>query len=155
MIDLINKIADSYIPSKDELIALIDSYDNPQICEYITAKAVNIRKQYYDNKVYIRGLIEISNYCKNNCYYCGIRCGNSKVDRYRLELADIMECCREGYELGFRTFVLQGGEDPYFTDERMVEIISSIRNTGTLYVNKLSVCMVLLLTTTFAYVSIL
>ncbi|MBQ3061541.1 MAG: [Lachnospiraceae bacterium] len=126
MIDLINKIADSYIPSKDELIALIDSYDNPQICEYITAKAVNIRKQYYDNKVYIRGLIEISNYCKNNCYYCGIRCGNKNVNRYRLSEAEILKSCEIGYKLGFKTFVLQGGEDP-ICDNYIIDVVKSIR----------------------------
>jgi len=126
MIDLINKIADSYIPSKDELIALIDSYDNPQICEYITAKAVNIRKQYYDNKVYIRGLIEISNYCKNNCYYCGIRCGNKNVNRYRLSKAEILKSCEIGYKLGFKTFVLQGGEDP-ICDNYIIDVVKSIR----------------------------
>ena len=73
--------------------------------------------------VYIRGLIEFTNYCKNDCYYCGIRKSNKKAERYRLTEDEILSCCEAGYELGFRTFVLQGGEDPYYTDERMVKIL--------------------------------
>lgn len=93
--------------------------------------ADEIRRRHYGTDVYIRGLIEISNYCKNNCYYCGIRCGNKGAVRYRLTKDEILECCREGYELGFRTFVMQGGEDPYFTDERICDIVSSIRGEFT------------------------
>ena len=84
------------------------------------------RLEIYDNKVYIRGLIEFTNYCKNNCFYCGIRCGNKNAVRYRLTKDDIMLCCEEGYRLGFRTFVLQGGEDVYYTDEMVCDIVSSI-----------------------------
>ena len=78
-----------------------------------------IRKQHYGTDVYIRGLIEFTNFCKNDCYYCGIRKDNKNAHRYRLSKEDIMECCKDGYSLGFRTFVLQGGEDPYFTDEKI------------------------------------
>lgn len=127
MKELINKIACSYIPSQDELITLINSYDNPEISDYLTSKAVNIRKKYYSNKVYIRGLIEISNYCKNNCYYCGIRCSNNKVTRYRLSKDEILKSCEVGYDLGFRTFVLQGGEDPV-CDNYIIDVIKSIRS---------------------------
>ena len=77
--------------------------------------------------MYIRGLIEISSYCKNDCYYCGIRKSNDKAQRYRLSREEILECCVTGYDLGFRTFVLQGGEDPYFTDERICGIVSEIK----------------------------
>ena len=80
----------------------------------------NIEK-YYGNKVYMRGLIEFTNFCKNNCYYCGIRRDNKNASRYRLTEEEILDCCKNGYELGFRTFVLQGGEDPYFTDEKIVD----------------------------------
>lgn len=90
--------------------------------------ATEITREYFGNHIFIRGLIEFSNYCKNNCLYCGIRHGNHNVSRYRLSLPDILECCRNGYSLGFRTFVLQSGEDPYFTDERMVEIIRAIKS---------------------------
>lgn len=81
----------------------------------------------YGKEVYIRGLIEFTNYCKNDCLYCGIRRSNCNADRYRLTKEDILTCCKEGYSLGFRTFVLQGGEDPYFTDERICDIVSEIR----------------------------
>ena len=93
----------------------------------MATKADAVRQQYYGKKVYIRGLIEFTNYCKNNCYYCGIRAGNSQAQRYRLTKEQILDCCAEGYKLGFRTFVLQGGEDPYFTDERICDIVASIR----------------------------
>ena len=97
------------------------------------AEADRIRKEHYGDAVYLRGLIEFTNYCKNNCYYCGIRCDNKKLQRYRLDPETILACCREGYALGFRTFVLQGGEDPYFSgdvgDQRLCNIVSAIHNT--------------------------
>lgn len=86
-----------------------------------------VRRQVYGDAVYLRGLIEFTNYCRNNCFYCGIRRGNSNAIRYRLTKADILTCCAEGYQLGYRTFVLQGGEDAYFTDARICDIVSSIR----------------------------
>lgn len=89
--------------------------------------ADKIRREHYGTDVYIRGLIEFTNYCKNNCYYCGIRAKNTNTTRYRLTKEDILACCEEGYALGFRTFVLQGGEDPYFTDDKVCDIVSSIR----------------------------
>ena len=89
--------------------------------------ALAVRRQIYGNGIYIRGLIEFTNYCKNNCYYCGLRCGNKKLQRYRLTGEDILACCREGYNLGFRTFVLQGGEDAYFSDEILVPLVAKIR----------------------------
>ena len=84
-------------------------------------------EKYYGRGVYTRGLIEFTNYCKNNCHYCGIQRGNQEVERYRLSKEEILSCCEEGYRLGFRTFVLQGGEDPYFTDEKIVEIVQAIK----------------------------
>lgn len=86
-----------------------------------TAQAV------FGNKIYIRGLIEFTNYCRNDCYYCGIRHSNTNAERYRLTKEEILQCCENGHELGFRTFVLQGGEDPWFNDERMIDIIKSIK----------------------------
>lgn len=94
----------------------------------LTAAADRVRRTVYGDAVYVRGLIEFTNYCKNDCYYCGIRHGNHKVTRYRLTQEDILACCAEGYRLGFRTFVLQGGEDPYYTDERICRIVSEIRS---------------------------
>lgn len=86
------------------------------------------RRENYGDDVYLRGLIEFTNNCKNNCFYCGIRCGNSNVERYRLTKEQILDCCKEGYSLGYRTFVLQGGEDPYYTDDYICEIVSEIKS---------------------------
>ena len=90
--------------------------------------AVAKRKKIYGNDVFIRGLIEISNICRNDCYYCGIRCSNKECDRYRLTREEILECADAGYKLGFRTFVLQGGEDPYFDDDVLCGIVRDIKS---------------------------
>ncbi len=94
----------------------------------LAAAADKKRLEIYGNEVYIRGLIEFSNYCRNNCYYCGIRAGNQNVVRYRLSKEEILGCCAEGYSLGFRTFVLQSGEDLYYTDSVICDIVSEIRS---------------------------
>lgn len=91
--------------------------------------ADEVRREVYGNKIYIRGLIEFTNYCKNNCFYCGIRRGNEKVRRFRLAKEQILECCELGYNLGFRTFVLQGGEDEYFSDGVLIPIVKEIRDS--------------------------
>lgn len=109
--------------TKDELQYLLDGNEG----DYLRQRAVAVRQAVYGKEVFIRGLIEFTNFCKNNCYYCGIRRDNRQAARYRLTAEEILDCCREGYRLGFRTFVLQGGEDEYFTDERMCRIISSIK----------------------------
>ena len=123
---LIDKLAQEHNLADDELLELITSTDG-ETNQLLAAHADKIRQQYYGKKVYIRGLIEFTNYCKNNCYYCGIRAGNKAAQRYRLSKEQILACCAEGYRLGFRTFVLQGGEDPYFTDERICAIVAAIR----------------------------
>lgn len=96
--------------------------------DYLASTAREVADSIYGKNVYVRGLIEFTNYCRNDCYYCGIRRSNKEAERYRLTEEQIMECCQIGYELGFRTFVLQGGEDPYFTDDRICEIIRNIKN---------------------------
>ncbi len=101
---------------------------SPEVTAYLTEKAVQKRKETYGNRVYIRGLIEISNICKNDCYYCGIRRGNKNCERYRLSEDEILECCREGYALGFRTFVMQGGEDAFFSNDVLCNIIRKIKS---------------------------
>lgn len=125
-------IAEKFINTHDltkeefeELIRLART--DAEVREQLKEEAVRLRKEYYGTDVYTRGLIEFTNYCKNNCYYCGIRGGNSNARRYRLTKDEILDCCANGYELGFRTFVLQGGEDPYYTDEKMADIVRTIR----------------------------
>lgn len=98
-----------------------------ELAEYAAEKARSIREKIYGKTVFTRGLIEFTNYCKNDCLYCGIRRSNSNAERYRLSEEEILDCCKQGYELGFRTFVLQGGEDGYFTDDRITEIIKKIK----------------------------
>lgn len=125
-IDLIQKLNREKGLSKEEWVFLIENRTD-DVAEELFALARSIQREQFGNKIYTRGLIEFTNYCKNDCYYCGIRRSNSRAQRYRLTTEQIFDCCRTGYALGFRTFVLQGGEDGYFTDERMVEIISGIK----------------------------
>ncbi|MCI9659792.1 MAG: [FeFe] hydrogenase H-cluster radical SAM maturase HydE [Lachnospiraceae bacterium] len=113
----------------EEYAELIRCADDSETVQALTKEAVRLRNIYYGNQVYTRGLIEFTNYCRNDCYYCGIRRGNLHARRYRLSKEEILRCCEDGYALGFRTFVLQGGEDGWFTDERMVDIIRAIRTT--------------------------
>ena len=110
-----------------EEYALLIKERTPDTAARLAAAATEKRQAIYGNTVYIRGLIEVSNICKNNCHYCGIRAGNPQCDRYRLTEEDILWACAEGYELGFRTFVLQGGEDGYFTDERLTSLLRAIK----------------------------
>ena len=113
--------------TKPDFVELIKCAEDPEAVRKLKEEAVRIREIYYGKKVFTRGLIEYTNYCKNDCYYCGIRKSNTNAKRYRLTEDEIMACCENGYELGFRTFVLQGGEDAYYTDDRMVAIIKKIK----------------------------
>ena len=126
LFSLIEKLNNEHSLSPEEYVYLIENR-NEEAAKLLAEKADKIRREIYGNKVFIRGLIEVSNFCKNDCLYCGIRRSNKKCDRYRLTKADILECCREGYSLGLRTFVLQGGEDAYFNDERLCDIVKSIK----------------------------
>lgn len=110
----------------ENLRQLLTHCDAPTL-EYIRQQAREVAQQHFGRAIYIRGLIEVSNCCRNDCYYCGIRRSNRNVERYRLSKQTILACCQEGYQLGFRTFVLQGGEDRALTDDRIVEIVGSIR----------------------------
>lgn len=121
---LVGKLAEKRDLSDSELKFLIE---NEEATALLGEAADKVRREVYGDMVFIRGLIEMTNFCRNNCLYCGIRRGNTEAVRYRLSEEEIMECCRDGYALGFRTFVLQGGEDLYFNDERMCGIVSSIR----------------------------
>ncbi len=124
---LADKLASERHLSLREYKTLIEER-TPEIISYMASLAVRERQKIYENTVYIRGLIEVSNICKNDCLYCGIRCSNKNCDRYRLTPDEILECAAEGYELGFRTFVLQGGEDPYFTDELLCDLLHRIKS---------------------------
>lgn len=112
--------------SRNELAWLIKNIDQEHK-EILFDYAVKTRTRYYGNKVYMRGLIEFSNICMRNCLYCGLRASNKKVERYRLTKQEILDCCIEGYRLGYRTFVLQSGEDPWYTKEKLTDIIRSIK----------------------------
>ena len=127
VLKLLDKLNQNRSLALEEYEALIAGY-SPNAAEYAAKLAVEQRKRVYGTDVYIRGLIEVSNVCKNDCYYCGIRRSNKKCDRYRLEKKDILEAAAEGYALGFRTFVMQGGEDSKFTDEFLVEVIKSLKS---------------------------
>ena len=112
--------------SLEDFHFLLETQDN-ELIEYLAAYARKTTTAIYDNHIYIRGLIEFTNICKNDCFYCGIRKSNTNAQRYRLTKDDILACCKTGYALGFRTFVLQGGEDAYFTDTLVCDIVSSIK----------------------------
>ncbi len=124
---LIDKLEKEQSLSLEEYEFLLNNR-TPKATEYIKEKADKVRKEIYGNSVFIRGLIEISNICKNDCLYCGIRKSNSDCNRYRLKPDEIIECAKKGYELGFRTFVMQGGEDGFFTDTVLSDIIKTIKS---------------------------
>lgn len=123
--NLLEKLEKERMLTKDQWIQLIGSREVYE--SQAAALAKKIREEHFGNQIYVRGLIEFTNYCKNDCYYCGIRRSNRNAERYRLTMEQILECTDTGYELGFRTFVLQGGEDGYYTDERLEKIIKAIK----------------------------
>ena len=125
--ELIDKLLETRELSKEEWIQVLENR-NAESADYLFEKARRIREAVYGKDVYIRGLIEISSYCKNNCYYCGIRRDNRKAERYRLTPEDILRCTDEGWRLGFRTFVLQGGEDGYYTDDLLCDLLKKIKS---------------------------
>lgn len=127
LIRLVDKLEQTRTLTRDEWTQLIRGR-TPKTAEYLFERAREIRIRHYGHDVYIRGLIEFTNYCKNDCLYCGIRKSNANARRYRLTKEKILSCCEQGYALGFRTFVLQGGEDGWFTDERLTDIVSAIRS---------------------------
>lgn len=126
-INIIDNLADGNGLSKEEWMCLLTSLDFEER-QYLHDKAVAVAKEHYGNGVFVRALIEISSYCKNNCYYCGIRCSNTNAQRYRLSKEEILNCCGVAASFGFNTFVLQGGEDPKQTPEWIVDVVKSIRD---------------------------
>ena len=121
---IVDKLSRTGQLSDSELFELLSSSAED---EGLFSEADKVRRRVYGDEVYLRGLIEFTNYCKNNCYYCGIRRDNRKAVRYRLSKDEILYCCEEGHALGYRTFVLQGGEDPHYTDDKICELVSAIR----------------------------
>ena len=122
---IVEKLRENRDLGDGELRELIESSAHD---EALRQAADEVRRERYGDAVYLRGLIEFTSYCKQNCLYCGLRAGNKNAERYRLTEEEIMECCDEGYTLGYRTFVLQGGEDPYYMDEIICDIVSAIKN---------------------------
>lgn len=127
MKELIDQLYKERNLDSNALCQLIALADDSQQELYLFEKARQKREEIYGNTIYVRGLIELSNYCKNNCLYCGIRAVNTSIERYRLSKEQILDCTRYGYELGFRTFVLQGGEDPAYSDQYICDIVRQIK----------------------------
>lgn len=125
-LELAQRLAQNHNLPDEELLELLNTC-TPEVDEFLRESAQRTCQQYYGNQVFIRGLIEFTNICKNDCYYCGIRKSNHRAQRYRLTPEEVLACCDLGYDLGFRTFVLQGGEDPWFTDERLCPLVASIK----------------------------
>lgn len=128
MIRLIDQLEQTHALTRVEFKQLLSCTDDA-VRSHLFTRARAVQQSIYGIKVYRRGLIEFTNYCKNNCFYCGIRCGNQTAERFRLSAEEILACCSHGYALGFRTFVLQGGEDPHFTDDRVYNLIRAIKTT--------------------------
>lgn len=124
MHELVEKLYRTGNLSDNELKLLIEN----ETAENLTEYADKVRQKYYGKKVFLRGLIEISSYCKNDCYYCGIRRSNKSAERYRLEHDNVLKCAEIGYKLGLRTFVIQGGEDAFFTDDYLCSIIYDMKS---------------------------
>lgn len=124
--DIIEKLRSGGLPSLEELKFILSVNEENRIILAEAARELSLKT--FGSKIYLRGLIEISSYCKNNCFYCGIRQGNAKAERYRLSEEEILACCKTGSELGFKTFVLQGGEYPYYNDDVMCEIVTEIKS---------------------------
>ena len=127
MYELIDLLEQQGFLEKSQWVEIIENR-TPELAEVVFEKARKIREETYGKGTYLRGLIEFTNHCKRDCFYCGIRRSNEQVNRYRLTEEEILSCCREGYGLGFRTFVLQGGEDSYYTDDILSPLIKKIKD---------------------------
>ena len=124
--ELIDRLHKEHTLTRGEFITLIKERDEEN-ASYLASLAREEAVKIYENGVFPRGLVEFTNYCKNNCYYCGIQGSNQHANRYRLSKDEILSACENGYQLGYRSFVLQGGEDPHYSDDVMVPIVSEIR----------------------------
>jgi biotin synthase len=127
MKEIIDHIVSTRNLTLEQFVGLMSTEDQ-SVVSHLFLQSHQLAQRVYGNKIFIRGLIEISNHCKNDCLYCGIRRSRTDVHRYRLSKEDILQCCQQGYSLGFRTFVMQGGEDGWFDDDRMCDIVATIRH---------------------------
>ena len=126
-VNLVEKLYREHNLTDSELKEILLTTDS-KVDKALQKYAQKVRDKVFGKNVYIRGLIEVSNYCKNDCYYCGIRRSNKNICRYRLTKEQILDCCKKGYVLGFRTFVLQGGEDFHYSDDDICSIVSEIKS---------------------------
>ncbi|MRN55019.1 [FeFe] hydrogenase H-cluster radical SAM maturase HydE [Paenibacillus monticola] len=126
MEELLNQLYEQNVLTKEEIIYFLQHL-TPDLTKRLFRLAEETRKKHYDENVFLRGLIEFSNFCKQDCMYCGLRRSNSNVERYRLSEEEILECAAEGYHLGYRSFVLQSGEDFRFTEDLMIQIVRSLK----------------------------
>jgi biotin synthase len=125
--ELVSVLAKTHDLSPEQLLTLLKN-NTPELRGLLAERAAALCRQYYGDEIYVRGLIEFTNICRNDCYYCGIRRSNPHLHRYRLTPEQILDCCRRGYRLGFRTFVLQGGEDPWYTESRVVSLCRAVKS---------------------------
>lgn len=121
----LDKLLQQDILSQEDMLDLL--HNRSAYADTIKQAATEKRQAAYSNKVFIRGLIELSSYCKQDCYYCGLRRSNPEAKRYRLSAEVVLDQAKRGYDLGVRTFVLQGGEDPHFTDERLIPLVQRLK----------------------------
>ena len=126
--NLVDKAYEHHSLIEEEILFLLENMDGSGMT-YLAQRADDARREVYGDKVFLRGLVEISNYCKRQCKYCGINASNAALHRYRLTPSDILKSCQQGYDLGFRTFVFQGGEDPCFTDSLLANLIKEVKMT--------------------------
>lgn len=127
MKNLVDKLEITNNLTKDEFLILLENHADNSIANYLFKKAQALSREIFGNNIYIRGLIEFTNYCCNDCYYCGIRKSNQKASRYLLSQDEILDCCQIGYKLGFRTFVLQSGETSHINDQTLTEVVAQIK----------------------------
>lgn len=127
MPDLLEKLYGEHALDREELLALLDMLEEEPARQRLYRYALATRIGMYGNRVFMRGLIEFSNWCRKDCLYCGLRASNRQADRYRMTPEEILACCESGYRLGYRTFVLQSGEDPWYTADRLVRLIRRIK----------------------------
>ncbi len=124
---LIDKLSENHVLEEKEYLYILDNITNDDT-DYLFKKGYEAKLPHYQNRVFLRGLVEISNYCKMGCRYCGLNYKVKTIDRYRLNKDEIIACCEEGYFLGYRTFVLQGGEDSFYTDEFLVDMLKELKS---------------------------